>query len=306
MYSKLVTAAGLVWDRMDLKPEESFLVLTDHSADKNVADALFKAGRMISEKGFFVNMPPTGEHGKEPGAGITKLMRECSAVVCPTTFSLTHTKARKKAAEHGARVATMPGITSEIFTRALDVDYKSMTDLGNRIKRLLEKEGKIKVTTPTGTNIVFKIKQAIVDDGNISSPGAYGNLPAGEVFGIPVDANGVIVIDHFPHAKPRTKLYVKNSSVREIEGDPEFWNKIKRVKNATHLAEFGIGLNPSARLSGRILEEEKMLGTVHFAIGSDHYFGGKVKAGLHWDMILLKPTVQAGKTDVMIEGEMIL
>ncbi len=306
MKASLLRPAEKTWQLLGLKPGESFLVLTDHSADKNVAEALFKAGRMVSEKGFFVSMPPTGDHGREPAPGIARLMKECSAVVCPTTFSLTHTKARKKATENGARVASMPGITAEMFARALDVDYKRMTSLGDRIRRLLEKKGKVRVTTPTGTNIVFKIKHAIVDDGRLTEPGAYGNLPAGEVFGIPADANGVIVIDHFPHARPRTKLYIKNSTVREVEGDPAFWKKIKSVKNATHLAEFGIGLNPNARLSGRILEEEKMLGTVHFAIGSDYYFGGKVKAGLHWDMILLKPTVQAGETDVMIEGEMIL
>lgn len=40
--------------------------------------------------------------------------------------------------------------------------------------------------------------------------------------------------------------------------------------NARHLGEFGIGLNPAAHISGDMAEDEKIMGTIHFAIGSNY------------------------------------
>lgn len=42
-------------------------------------------------------------------------MVQSDVVVCVTEHSLTHTQARMTAAAAGARVATMPGITEEMF-----------------------------------------------------------------------------------------------------------------------------------------------------------------------------------------------
>ncbi|MFB6077339.1 MAG: hypothetical protein ABEK12_04380, partial [Candidatus Nanohaloarchaea archaeon] len=69
------------------------------------------------------------------------------------------------------------------------------------------------------------------------------------------------------------------------------------VDGARNVAEFGVGTNPAATLIGNILQDEKVLGTVHVAFGDntsmvpgsdDH----RVDAEVHWDVVCEEPTVR--------------
>jgi aminopeptidase len=62
-------------------------------------------------------------------------------------------------------------------------------------------------------------------------------------------------------------------------------------EKAHNIAEFGIGINPEARLIGNVLEDEKVGGTVHIALGDNSTFGGDVIAGIHLDGIITKPRI---------------
>jgi hypothetical protein len=44
----------------------------------------------------------------------------------------------------------------------------------------------------------------------------------------------------------------------------------------TNLAELGVGTNEQARLTGNVLEDEKILGTIHVAFGASAAIGGTV------------------------------
>jgi leucyl aminopeptidase (aminopeptidase T) len=79
-----------------------------------------------------------------------------------------------------------------------------------------------------------------------------------------------------------------------------------KYKNARNIAEFGIGLNPKAVLSGNTLEDEKVLGTCHIAFGSNFDFGGRIKSDVHWDAILLKPTIYVDDRKIMDEGDLLV
>jgi leucyl aminopeptidase (aminopeptidase T) len=57
------------------------------------------------------------------------------------------------------------------------------------------------------------------------------------------------------------------------------------------IAEFGIGTNKKARLTGNVLEDEKVFGTVHIAFGSNKSFGGVTEAGVHIDCVIKDPVV---------------
>ena len=75
--------------------------------------------------------------------------------------------------------------------------------------------------------------------------------------------------------------------------------------NARNIAEFGIGTNDSARLSGVLLEDEKVLGTIHIALGNNSSMGGKIKVPIHLDGVVKKPTVYLdGK--LLMEGGKLL
>ncbi|MGA9140369.1 MAG: leucyl aminopeptidase, partial [Methanocella sp.] len=92
-----------------------------------------------------------------------------------------------------------PGITQEIFERAVPVDYAKMRMVAAKLKKVLDEGNEVKVTSPGGTDVTVDImgRKAHADDGNFTIPGTGGNLPAGEVYISPVvrGVSGTIVID---------------------------------------------------------------------------------------------------------------
>jgi len=72
-------------------------------------------------------------------------------------------------------------------------------------------------------------------------------------------------------------------------------------RNARALGEFGIGLNPKAKIVGNVLEDEKVLGTVHFAIGSN--YDQDVLALIHSDGIVKNPTITVDGRTIMEQGK---
>jgi leucyl aminopeptidase (aminopeptidase T) len=68
-------------------------------------------------------------------------------------------------------------------------------------------------------------------------------------------------------------------------------------ENAYVIAELGIGTNEAAGLTGITLEDEKILGTVHVAVGRNTGFGGVNMSKIHLDFIMTRPTFKIdGKT----------
>ncbi len=159
----------------------------------------------------------------------------------------------------------------------------------------------MRITTPQGTDISFSIKgrRVLEDAGNLRRAGAFGNLPAGEVFLAPVEgtANGRMVLLWAPTRKlasPVT-LTIKDGSVERIDGDEPFVAELAGRLETTplnrNIAELGIGTNDRATRPDNILESEKILGTVHIALGDNHSFGGHVRTPFHQDFVFFQPTV---------------
>ena len=73
-----------------------------------------------------------------------------------------------------------------------------------------------------------------------------------------------------------------------------------------NLAELGIGTNEQATLTGNVLEDEKILGTVHVAFGASAGIGGTVSVPIHLDCVVLEPTLDIGGTRVLDAGSFVL
>ncbi len=294
---------------MAVRKGEKVLIVTDRLT-KDVGQALYDASEKVTDTTLIV-IEPTGLSGKEPPKEVAALMKKFDVVLCPTKYSLTHTYARKNACRAGARIATLPGITSDMFARTINIDYKEMLKLSQKLADALKGVHRVKVVTNSGTNIIMEVKgrRVDIDSGLIHEKRGFGNLPAGEVSLSPREkkSNGVIVIDSMEDlAEPKTKTYVKNGLVQEVEGDKQFRDKLWKLKNARNIAELGIGTNPNAKVVGNILEDEKVLGTCHIAYGSNISYGGRVKSDIHWDAILLRPTIWFDNKKIMDSGELLL
>jgi leucyl aminopeptidase (aminopeptidase T) len=231
-------------------------------------------------------------------------------VLAPTTKSVSHTTARVEATDAGARMATLPGITDAVFLMGLDADYESIREECANVFAQVEDAEQIRVTSPQGTDITFwpGERDWREDTGIVHEPGAFSNLPAGEVFVSPETADGTVVVDGtmMPHGKldgQTISFEVENGSVTHIDDDglrEQVEDGAAEVgEDAYNLAELGIGTNVAVTdLVGSVLLDEKASGTVHVAIGDDHGIGGDVEAPIHLDGILREPTVYADGGEV--------
>lgn len=301
---------------LNIRKKEIVLIVTDDNK-LEVAAEIESAARHLSGEVLVIKMKPRSHHAEEPPSAVAQAMKNSDVVIAPTTMSLTHTDARKKACETGARVATMPGITMEMLREgALLADYSVIKKRTDRIARLLTKAIEIRIKTSLGSDFKASLRgrKGIADSGIIAKKSAFGNLPAGEAFIAPVErsSSGVLVFDgsfsSIGVLKEPLKLQIKKGKVVSCEGgDAEkMMQMLKKYKNASNVAEMGIGTNEKAMLMGNVLEDEKVFGTAHVALGDNHTFGGKTRAEIHLDGIIKKPNLWLDGRQIMREGELII
>jgi len=294
---------------LQVKKGEKVLILTD-TIKEDIGEAVFWAAKEVPSEAMLLRMLPRSRHGEEVPKPIAEIMKNVDVVLAPTQYSISHTQARKEANLAGARIATMPMITEDMMSKGgMTADFKGVARHADRLLKKIGKANEVHVKTPEGTNIKFSItgRKWLADTGMLHAKGAFGNLPAGELFLPPVEgtAEGMLVVTGALAGvgllKQPIRMTVKKGFVVDINGGPHA-NKFKGILlqagrdldepgNAFNIAEFGIGLNPKAKLIGNPLEDEKVLGTVHMAVGDNSTFGGKVRAGVHLDGIILNPTV---------------
>ncbi len=304
-------ARKAVRECLNVKRNERVLVVTD-PLRLEIGMALFRAAQEVSKDVLLAVMPTLEKHGQEPPAQIARLMRESDVVLAPTTYSITHTRARLGACMAGARVATMPGITRDIMSRgAMLADYRKVKKLTLRVARILDRGSRVRITSARGTDLRFEIggRKSHPDTGIMHEAGDFGNLPAGEAFIAPVEesAEGIVVIDGPFAGIPESPVLIefRNGFACRIQGSRKLLRMLAAEgKHARQLAEFGIGTNPRARLVNNVLESEKVLGTCHIALGDNSTFGGKIEANIHVDGIVRRPTVEIDGRVVLDRGRL--
>ena len=256
-------------------------------------------------------------NGEEPPELVANTLLHCDVALIPTTKSMSHTKARKAACDKGVRIATLPGITEDMMERALDVDYKEMELLSNKFTDLLTHSKNIEINTELGTNLRFSIdeRQGHSDTGICHNPGDFSNLPAGESCIAPVEgtSSGTLIIDGslagYGLLKNPLKIKIENGFIKDLEGDgADFLKEVynKYGVSAWNVAELGIGTNPKATITGNVLEDEKVKGTIHIAFGDNISFGGTVSVDSHLDGVIMKPTLILDGKVIIKEGELLI
>lgn len=301
-----------------VKKTEKVLIVIDKNKTK-IGKLFLKIGNKFTKKINLIEIPVGRINGEEPPKKIAKKMITCNVELLITTKSLTHTKARKNASKKGARIATLPNITESTLKRALNVDYKKMHKRIEKISNILDKGKIASITTRLGTNLTLSIKGRKAHgrtSGIFTKKGKYGNLPDGESFIAPLEgtANGIYIIDGSVGGIGKVdrpiKLFVENGYVKKIIGGKtakQLQKSLNKVgKKSKNIAELGIGANSKAIIIGNMLEDEKVIGTCHIALGNNTSFGGKVDVPLHIDGLIKKPTILIDNKTIMKEGKLLL
>ena len=218
--------------------------------------------------------------------------------------------------------ADMYGIDFEMFHdmfwRAVMTDYSSMHEKGKKLVHVLKDASEVRVTTEK-TDLVFSLegRPIYIDDGVISEEdlkiGDIGNnLPAGEVFCAPVEVSckGRAFFDEAYYKGEKIRgidaVFEKGKMVTVLCGENE--NLFKEALDHAHgekdmIGEFGIGLNPEVReVTGYVLTDEKIIGSIHLALGENRGFGGMNESSLHWDLVMMHPSVEVDGILIMEEG----
>lgn len=228
-------------------------------------------------------------------------------IIAMSNNSTSHTRYRALANDTGTRFASLPHFDPEMFHTSMTVDWNALADRTARLVAAVNKAEWIRVTTPNDTDMMIckQGRHAGGDDGLLTAPGSFGNLPAGEAYLPPLEGKsyGIMVIEWGPTRKldEPLRLTVEQGVVVSIEGNDQHRQKLeeKFVENANcrNIAELGIGTNDKASRPDNVLEAEKILGTVHIALGDNSGFGGKVSAPFHEDYVFYRPTLTAIMAD---------
>lgn len=295
---------------------ESVLVVYN-VAQKAIAEALGRVARARADAVSLLPFETLTRHGEEPPVRVAEAMQLAAAVLAPTTYSLSHTQARIDATHAGARVATMPTITVEVFARALFVDYAELKRVGDALVARLDPATSCRIRSSAGTDVELRLagRRARNDDGDLRGRGAFGNLPAGEAYIAPHEhgAEGIIVFDGslagYGLLEEPLRVTVNAGRLVAAEGAAAAWlleTLDAGGETGRTIAELGIGTNPAARITGNILEDEKVAGTVHLAFGTSVGIGGENVSTVHIDGVVRAATVEVDGREIMRDGERVV
>jgi aminopeptidase len=242
-------------------------------------------------------------------------------IIALSNYSTSHTRFRDFLTRIcGSRYASMPLFDISMLEGSMNVDWKSLAKMTTDLAKTVNAAERIDIRTPNGTLISFskKGRKALADTGILTGKGSFSNLPAGEVYLAPVEgtAQGKLVLEWGPtrQLESPVTLTVKNGYVSDVSGKDEYAGYIRKKlaerKDNANIAELGIGTNRAAKRPDNILESEKILGTIHIALGDNSSFGGNVKTPFHQDFVFFKPTVtlitkSGDKKDILRSGKLL-
>jgi leucyl aminopeptidase (aminopeptidase T) len=292
---------------------EDVLVIVD-PAKQAIGEALREGAGRLGADAALLLMDERADHGTEPAAPVAAAMAACDVFIAPTVKSLSHTDARRLACEAGARGATMPGVTEEMLARVMAIDFDLMAARSHAVAELLSRGSAAHVSCPDGTDLTLNLagRDGAADDGDLTERGAFGNLPAGEGFISPADGSGTVVpasLAGIGLARERPTLTIEAGRLTVATGQAgdallallEPYGELGR-----NVAELGVGTNESATLTGSVLEDEKILGSVHVAFGASAGIGGSVSVPIHIDVVVANASLTVDGRAVLDAGRYVL
>jgi len=303
------TAHRVIADYMAVKPGESVLLVVDDRTGPSIWQTLAAQTLALGGDPVVAMMAPRAKSGMEPPEPIAAASR-----------SMYHIEAKNRAKQAGARgVFNAPYLEDGWIEGAMTADFLEIRKRAERLRDRLARGRRAHVTSPAGTDVTMVIegrKPVGWLTGVCRNPGEVSAFPGGEVSLPPLEGTteGRIVLEHIMTdigrlAQPITLIVEKGECVR-IEGGAEaraLEAHIDGVKNATNIAELGIGLNPKSRLVGGITEVKKKLGTAHMALGdSAAGYGGNVVSDVHLDGMIMDVRIEIDGEVIAEKGEVLV
>lgn len=299
------------------KKEENILIVTDETS-YDIGMALWDAAKDYPNR-TLVLMAPRKMHGEEPTDLVAAAMLKADVIFRATTFSLSHSMARRNACSAGARDLNCCDYDLKMLeSGGLYTDFEADRKYVDAIAKGFKGGDKVHITSDLGTDYWCSIKghKIFAQYGMSLEKGVTSSPPDIECAAgaIPGTAHGKLVIDgSITHPamgllKEPITLYIENSFVTKIEGGEEaekFAKILAEVRDPRmyRIGEIGVGLNPDASLCGRMLEDEGCMGYVHCALGNNETDNQDFI--LHIDMMFKNPTIEVDGKVIFNQGTVV-
>ena len=319
-------AQKLLVEILKVKKDEVVCVTCDFEGDLDFALKICETAHKISAKPLLLysSSPPhvgrAGEHYL-PKDALKSALLECDVWIELNQKWLLYSSVYEEVVKSNkVRYICLVGMNKDMAVRCIGrLNVPLLLEFQVKLQELTKSARSMRYTTPAGTDVKFENdpKRPVLVEGDVNGPGEY--MLIGQVDWAPVEESieGVIVFDgsvtppyelgllHSP-----IKLKIKNGRVQEISGGQEAkvyqnWLKSFNDPNMFLLAHVSYGCNPGARLSGNVLEDERVWGCLEWGLGnqSDTFKAKGIKASSHSDGVTLKPTLYADSEIVIQNGE---
>jgi aminopeptidase len=305
---------AIVRDSLGVQPGEQVLVIAD-ATTKELGERLREEGEAAGADTVLALMAERSSNGEDPPPPVAAAMVEADVIIAPTAKSLSHSAARRKATEAGARVATLPGVTVDMLGRVMSVDMDELERLTHAVAERLTAASEARLTCPNGSDLTLSLegRDGLPDDGRLAGPRAFGNLPSGEGFIAPHEdsGDGTLVIDgsiaDIGLLDEPAALTIERGRLTRAETEAgERLLALLAEHGGENLAELGVGANDCAILTGNVLEDEKLAGTVHIAFGASASFGGDVQVPVHLDCVITQPELTLDGEPLVSGGRLLV
>lgn len=321
------------------KPEEKILIVTDEDC-MDMGMAIWDAAEEFPNKSLIL-METRKMHGEEPTDLVAAAMLEADVIFRATKYSLSHSFARRKACENGARDLNccdydynmlesgglyndFTGLSAKYVDKIAEGFAAGRTDgyAGGDIAHVTSKLGTDYWCSIKGHKIFAQKAMALLPGQTCSPPDVECAVGA-----IPGTAHGKLVIDgsithpYIEKVKQPIVVYVENSFCTKITGlvdgvemDTEESKLFEKalaegdlLKGDTpgmyRIGELAVGLNPAASLNGRMLEDEGCYGYMHCAFGNNETDNQDFI--LHIDMMFSGATLTIDGKEILRDGEVV-
>jgi aminopeptidase len=305
---------------LDIDSDDRVAIITDADT-KRIGLALEAEAREVGAETKMVFMEELGDRP------IISMPESFASALAPFRPTATFFAARSLKGELGFRIPMrqvlidqlnvrhghMVGIDERLMMQGMMADYQAVSQLVFRVTDMVRTAREILVTNPKGTNFQVTLSPSLrwkPCPGIYQQQGQWGNLPEGETYTAPMDAEGILIVDvlgdYFSHKygvlEHPVTFELKGGRIADLRCEHrELENELRQYlsthENSARVGEFAIGANLWVRkLTGNLLQDEKIPG-VHVAFGNPYpeETGAGWTAPTHIDVIPIE-------SDVTVDG----
>ena len=326
-----IAADKLVREIFGVKPGETVVLTADYGSNENVLRAVSDSVREADAQVMVITVPTPRSVGKaaDPDLPIEPLTAALCA--CDVWIEFNHqwllysTPFERASSENKKlRYMCLVDFDEDLMIRTIGhVETPKLQVFMRKVAELTRSATTMRVTPPAGCDVSFEIDPVhyvACDCGDATFPAVH--MLTGQINVVPRfgSIQGTIVFDGsvtppFGHA-PATpiRLTVKDGVIQKVEGGEEATIYDKYLRDfddpgMLKMAHIAYGFNPGAKLTGNIVEDERVWGSTEWGIGYVSNIDAPPcgqDAVSHTDGICLNSSVWLDGVQIMDEGKIVL